>query len=69
MPKKLCDLHLHIIPGIDDGARTMADSIEILKGLRDCGYRHFIATPMQMTIAYLSRLRHPSRFQKIEGGR
>ncbi len=43
--KGFCDLHLHIVPGIDDGARTMADSLEILRGLRDCGYRHFIATP------------------------
>ncbi len=40
-----CDLHLHIVPGIDDGARTMDASLEILRGLYDCGYRHFVATP------------------------
>jgi len=39
------DLHLHIIPDIDDGARDIAASLDILKGLTDMGYTHFVATP------------------------
>ncbi|MEE2785929.1 MAG: CpsB/CapC family capsule biosynthesis tyrosine phosphatase [Myxococcota bacterium] len=41
----LCDLHLHILPNIDDGARDVTASVEILEGLFDLGYRHFVATP------------------------
>lgn len=40
-----CDLHLHIIPGIDDGARTMEASVEILTGLQSLGFDTFVATP------------------------
>ena len=43
--KGFCDLHLHIVPGIDDGSRSMSDSLDILRGLYDHGYRHFVATP------------------------
>ena len=39
------DLHLHIVPGIDDGARDLKASLEILRGLHGEGYTHFVATP------------------------
>ena len=39
------DLHLHIVPEIDDGARDLTASLEILRGLHDLGYTHFVATP------------------------
>jgi protein-tyrosine phosphatase len=39
------DLHLHVLPGLDDGARTIDASLEMLEGLRAVGYRHFVATP------------------------
>lgn len=38
-------MHSHLIPGIDDGATDVANSIELIKGLRDLGYQKFIATP------------------------
>jgi protein-tyrosine phosphatase len=40
-----CDLHLHAVPGIDDGARSIDASLEMLSGLFDVGYRHFVVTP------------------------
>ena len=40
-----CDLHLHAVPGLDDGVRSMDDALEMLKGLVDVGYRHFVVTP------------------------
>ena len=28
---KICDIHTHILPGVDDGAQTMEDALEMLK--------------------------------------
>lgn len=39
------DIHNHILPGIDDGAKTIENSIEILKGFSEFGVNDFIATP------------------------
>ncbi len=39
------DFHSHLIPGIDDGAKTVADSIAMIKGLSDLGYTRIITTP------------------------
>ena len=38
------DCHSHVIPGIDDGARTMDESLRMLRLLRDAGARTVIAT-------------------------
>ena len=43
------DLHCHWVAGIDDGARTVADSIDLLKALRDIGYGEVMATPHMRT--------------------
>lgn len=40
-----CDMHSHFIPGIDDGAKTMRDSLELLRGMEELGYRKVITTP------------------------
>jgi protein-tyrosine phosphatase len=39
------DLHCHFVPGIDDGARTEAESIELLEALSEAGFSHVVATP------------------------
>jgi len=39
------DLHNHILPGIDDGSRNLAESIEMLKAFQYLGYNKIIATP------------------------
>lgn len=39
------DMHSHIIPGIDDGARTIEDSIALAKRFQALGYKKLIATP------------------------
>ena len=39
------DIHNHILPGIDDGAKTVEDSIELIKGFSGIGVKKFIATP------------------------
>lgn len=39
------DIHNHILPGIDDGAKTLEDSIAMIKGFSEFGISEFIATP------------------------
>lgn len=46
------DIHCHILPGIDDGAKTVSDSIELIEGLIDLGIREIIPTPHVMQDFY-----------------
>lgn len=46
------DLHSHLIPGIDDGAKTMEDSIAMIRGLRELGYKKIITSPHIMSGGY-----------------
>ena len=38
-------MHSHIIPGIDDGARTPEDGLAILRAMRDAGFTRWWTTP------------------------
>lgn len=42
------DMHAHILPGIDDGAKTLDDSIAIIKELQEFGYESLLCTPHVM---------------------
>ena len=46
------DLHSHLIPGLDDGAKTIEESIELGKRLTEMGYRKIITTPHVMADYY-----------------
>lgn len=39
------DMHSHFIPGIDDGAKTMQDSMELITTMAELGYKKVITTP------------------------
>ena len=39
------DIHRHILPGIDDGAQTLEDSLNLVESMYRHGYRKMIATP------------------------
>jgi protein-tyrosine phosphatase len=41
----MIDLHCHILPGIDDGASSIADSIALLRLAAADGITHMVATP------------------------
>lgn len=43
--KTLIDLHCHILPGVDDGAQTMEDSIKMAKKAVSQGITHLMCTP------------------------
>tara|TARA_R110002050_G_scaffold296426_1_gene456420 strand:- start:74597 stop:75346 length:750 start_codon:yes stop_codon:yes gene_type:complete len=46
------DIHNHILPGIDDGAKTVEDSLNLIKKLKDLGVKEFIPTPHIMQDFY-----------------
>ncbi|KAA2217451.1 tyrosine-protein phosphatase [Maribacter flavus] len=46
------DIHNHILPGIDDGAKTVEDSLELIKGFGEFGVSDFICTPHIMENYY-----------------
>ena len=39
------DLHSHLIPGIDDGSKSMEKSIEMVQGFHSLGFEKLITTP------------------------
>ena len=41
----MIDWHSHILPGMDDGSRDVAESLALLKMLREQGVRTVVATP------------------------
>ncbi|NLR92840.1 tyrosine-protein phosphatase [Flammeovirga agarivorans] len=48
-PQLTTDMHAHFLPGIDDGAQNMDESIDIIKTLHGFGYTHLVATPHVMS--------------------
>lgn len=51
-PKLKVDLHSHLIPGIDDGSKSMEESLFLLKGIEALGYEKVITTPHIMLDSY-----------------
>ncbi|MCX6184506.1 MAG: histidinol phosphatase [Flavobacterium sp.] len=49
IPSNHVDIHAHLLPGIDDGAKTIQDSIELMTGMQALGIDQFIATPHVMS--------------------
>ncbi len=39
------DIHSHFVPGIDDGAQTVEDSVNLIRQMQDMGYRSIVTTP------------------------
>jgi protein-tyrosine phosphatase len=46
------DIHNHILPGIDDGAKTVAESMRLIQGMGAFGITNFICTPHIMENYY-----------------
>jgi tyrosine-protein phosphatase YwqE len=45
IPDGHIDIHSHLLPGIDDGARTFEDTLRLTQALQDFGVSQFITTP------------------------
>lgn len=50
--KGFVDIHNHLLPGIDDGAANVEESISLVKRFREIGINKFISTPHIMNDYY-----------------
>jgi len=41
----MIDIHSHILPGLDDGAKNMTETLHIVRQLHQAGFKTLIATP------------------------
>jgi len=48
----LVDIHSHLLPGLDDGVKSVQETIYILKILKKLGYKKIITTPHIMSDHY-----------------
>ncbi|MCB0494750.1 MAG: capsular biosynthesis protein [Cyclobacteriaceae bacterium] len=46
------DIHSHLLPGIDDGVKTIEESLEVIRFLNDLGFKKLITTPHIMSDYY-----------------
>jgi tyrosine-protein phosphatase YwqE len=45
----ITDIHNHLIPGIDDGVKTLDESLLMIRGLADLGFKKIVTTPHIMS--------------------
>jgi tyrosine-protein phosphatase YwqE len=45
IPSDYVDIHSHLLPGIDDGAVTIEDTLFLIHELQKMGFKQFITTP------------------------
>lgn len=46
------DMHSHLLPGIDDGATDIENSLDLIRGLKELGFNKLITTPHVMWDMY-----------------
>jgi protein-tyrosine phosphatase len=56
------DIHSHFIPGIDDGAQNMEETLQMLKAMQEMGFKKIVTTPHIMIDMY------PNTQEKIAAG-
>ena len=54
----LVDLHLHLLPGIDDGSKSLEETLQMARALVSLGYTHAAPSPHH-------RAEYPSRDQAL----
>ena len=45
IPKGFVDIHSHILPGIDDGAKNIEESLSLIYQMKEMGFSKIIGTP------------------------
>ncbi|RYG25780.1 MAG: capsular biosynthesis protein, partial [Chitinophagaceae bacterium] len=45
-------MHSHLLPGIDDGAKDLEHSLQLIRGLKALGYQKLVTTPHIMWDMY-----------------
>ena len=52
IPKGFVDIHSHILPGIDDGAKNIEESLSLIKEMKKMGFSKIIGTPHSLPGLY-----------------
>ena len=52
VPLLKVDIHSHLIPNIDDGSKSLEESLFLLEGMQNLGYEKVITTPHVMFDSY-----------------
>ncbi len=50
--RDITDAHIHLVPGVDDGARDIEEAIEEIKVEVACGVNRIIVTPHSSAFDY-----------------
>ncbi|WP_296150943.1 CpsB/CapC family capsule biosynthesis tyrosine phosphatase [uncultured Flavobacterium sp.] len=45
IPDNFVDIHSHILPGIDDGSKSLEDTFSLVNSLKEIGFSQFTGTP------------------------
>lgn len=61
----MIDIHSHILPGVDDGAETLTDSVNMVRELAEQGVTEIIATPHYVTETIYTAPR-PGNLRRLE---
>ena len=46
------DMHSHLIPSIDDGSKSLEETIQLISALKNLGFSKIITTPHTMSDYY-----------------
>lgn len=64
----MVDLHCHLLPGVDDGSKSMAISLRLAREATENGVTHALLTPHHMNGRYVNHkqdvIRETAEFQK-----
>ena len=45
IPVGFVDIHSHVLPGVDDGAKNIEDSLDLISKMKNLGFSKIIGTP------------------------
>lgn len=62
----MLDFHNHMIPGVDDGCRSIDESLQALRAMQEQGVTHVITTPHFRASTLLEPARFEERMGKID---
>lgn len=54
IPGNFADIHSHVLPGIDDGAKNVVDSKKLLQAMKNMGFKTIITTPHTMKNVWMN---------------
>ena len=62
---KICDIHTHVLPGVDDGAQNIETAVQMLKNAVASDVEFLVATPHCNRVAGENNYILPAQFEKL----